>query len=104
MDAARIRQQNLDKWVHLKAITIDPIIIEKLVAEDPPARHWVIYNKEKLQQKLEAELLVDYPTRSMQAVAKELGCQPLALTRCFPDLCQAIRDRHRTYQRKTERT
>ncbi|GHO67427.1 hypothetical protein KSC_063190 [Ktedonobacter sp. SOSP1-52] len=83
-----------------ETITINPARIKALVTDNPPARNWVVYNKNSIREKLEAEIANTGPARPLKDIAKDLGYHhPTSLSRPFPELCQAIVMKYRNYQK-----
>jgi transcriptional regulator with XRE-family HTH domain len=64
-------------------------------------KHPSIFPAEYVRSALEAELLAENnPPRPMSAVAKSLNYDQSFLHKHFPDLCCAVSDRYRAYQKK----
>ena len=56
------------------------------------------FDSDKVHAALKKILDNEYPPRSMQAVAKSLGCDPRFLARKFADLCNAVSARFAQFQ------
>jgi hypothetical protein len=75
-------------------------LVEESLAQKPKKHFWR-FEAERLQIALECALQEEsIPPPSMHKVAKQLQYDPSHLYKHFPDLCQAIAARYRTYQKQ----